>query len=114
MALKLIYWHMLDVIRLLVLPIVEGLLAISKVAVVERHVRLIHFMSHVVQFLFSLVLLFDCGFSFSLERHKLLCECILLLSHLILKLSKLIFEVRLQCLTDVLDDALLVNLWLLR
>jgi len=34
MTLKLIYWHMLDVIRLLVLPVVEGLLAVPKVAVI--------------------------------------------------------------------------------
>lgn len=67
-------------------------------------------MPNVLQLSFTFTFLDDCFLSFLLERNELLGEGYLLLRHLIFKLADLIFKVRLEGFTDVLDDSRLVDL----
>ena len=88
---------------------IESLRA-SVVYIAERSVIIsCDFMPDVLQLSFCITFIHYSLLCLFLERNKLLSECYLLLSHLLLKLADFFFEVGLKRLADVLNDARLVD-----
>lgn len=96
-------------ISLVVVVVVKRRLAASEVTIGEGSILSAYLVSDLPKFTLRLRLLLGCRLGLFLQVDELSSKYFLLLRHLILKLSELIFEVGLQSFADILDDLGLVD-----